>query len=1545
LYFGYAIGEIMICRLSVTSRLYSFLNGARRWLNIRALLLGMMVFSVGAAQAITLAVTNNADSGVGSLRAALITIQGDTPCANAPYIINFNIASAPYKITLSSALPAITCQTAINGYSQTGASPNTALANSSGSNAVILIELNGTGCTGCSYGLSFVGGAINSVISGLAITGFRNTGAVGINVGANAVQLNGNFFGLAANGLIDDWNKVSVYAGTGVQNLAIGSASAAGRNLFAGAILSTDAVWLQGANNTLIRDNRFGFAKNNSLFFGLGTRAIFVDGATNTSISVINRIDCAGIGKGIVVSPLSGANVENTGVKRCTIGIDLGNDGDTANVVNGARNHPIITGVLYTGVASTEITATFNAQASSSYYWDYYTTTTYDVTKQGEAGIGSDIVGTNASNLAVSSMIGTVSPVGTVKRTFSGAISNPSITATNQVGNVTSEYSPMFPTATVVTASNPQTLLPGNVGGFSDTIATFTNDSTSPTPWTISAINFVGPEATEYSSPANTCNNVAAGASCTVTIRYTPTVIGSYTANSMVITSNAPVPPVNLSATAAATSVLASPTSFAFGSVNYGQQSISQTFTLTNLSGVTATSANTSYAGIGDDFIVVSETCSLGTANGQMCNVVARFAPLTAPQVPKSATLQFFIGASSASISLSGTPTSPTGAYLASTSGSPTSITVFSNLRSVGTVNSTGFGIINLGLTAATISGVSGTAPFSGDVGTCGVTLAAGASCAPNAIFTPASVGSFTNTINVVSNAINSPLVINVNANSTATLMPTISLNASPTSVILTSGVSTVTVQINNPNTAPLTSPSFTVNLSTSGANVVVASAPNAANSCAGPLTFAPIANASLVTVSGMFLGGSATCTLTFDVIRNGTAGAGTVSVNNFFSTQVAGSIAASVTITATGGVAPVITSAPALPAGTVGSAYSTTLTATGTPTITWSLQSGSLPAGLGFSAAGVLSGIPTAAGTFGFTIQAANATAPNASQTVSITIAAAGTLPVITSPAPPSGFTNANYSFTPSATGTAPITWSIVGNLPPGLNIAPSTGAITGIPSAAGTFVFTLRATNTAGQANQATAITITVPIIPEINVAPASLSFGNQNIGTVSPAQTVTVSNRGNGDFNINSITGIGDFGFVSACPGTLAAGANCTISFTFSPLTAGALTGLTSVNTTALRGAGSINLDGIGISVPRPNIVITIPGSLSFGDQAVGTSSAAQIVFISNTGLATLELRSLAVNGTSGGTGFIQTTPPAADNPRNHPGCGGTLAPGASCALGLSFSPSATGNQSASLDITHNSTPTGAAGSSSIPMTGNGTPRREAIIRLSGAGSLNFADQVLGTTSAAQTLTVTNAGTINLNVGSISVTPTNANTVASEFQAQAASGCGTLTPNSNCSINVSFSPSGVIGSKAATINIASNAVNAATATINASGNAIPIPAPIVRLSATSIGFGNIIRGGAASSQRITITNIGGLPLNISGISSTSSDFRVTNSCTTPLMLNQSCTADITFSPLALGRRSGTLTITSNATPATNTVTLSGTGCRYLSPAAQRIIVSACG
>jgi hypothetical protein len=164
-------------------------------------------------------------------------------------------------------------------------------------------------------------------------------------------------------------------------------------------------------------------------------------------------------------------------------------------------------------------------------------------------------------------------------------------------------------------------------------------------------------------------------------------------------------------------------------------------------------------------------------------------------------------------------------------------------------------------------------------------------------------------------------------------------------------------------------------------------------------------------------------------------------------------------------GACPVIAISPAtLPGGTVGVAYSQTLTGSGgTAPYVFTVRSGTLPAGLTLTSAGVLSGTPTTAGSSTVTIRATDANGCFAERTFIIFINAAGCPAITLSPATlPTGFVGLPYNQTLTASGgTAPYVFTVsIGALPALLTLSP-TGILSGTPAAQGTSPVTIRATD----------------------------------------------------------------------------------------------------------------------------------------------------------------------------------------------------------------------------------------------------------------------------------------------------------------------------------------------------------------------------------------------------------------------------------------------------------------------------------------------------
>lgn len=148
-------------------------------------------------------------------------------------------------------------------------------------------------------------------------------------------------------------------------------------------------------------------------------------------------------------------------------------------------------------------------------------------------------------------------------------------------------------------------------------------------------------------------------------------------------------------------------------------------------------------------------------------------------------------------------------------------------------------------------------------------------------------------------------------------------------------------------------------------------------------------------------------------------------------------------------------------------------LLATGTTPLIWDISAGSLPAGVTLSSTGYLAGNPTASGAYSFTARATNGYGTN-TKALSGTVGSYVAPTVTTTSLGGVVSAGASYLQVLMTSGSIPVTWSIVsGALPDGLALT-SAGTISGTPTASGSYSFTVRATNSAGYADQAFAGTV---------------------------------------------------------------------------------------------------------------------------------------------------------------------------------------------------------------------------------------------------------------------------------------------------------------------------------------------------------------------------------------------------------------------------------------------------------------------------------------
>ena len=194
----------------------------------------------------------------------------------------------------------------------------------------------------------------------------------------------------------------------------------------------------------------------------------------------------------------------------------------------------------------------------------------------------------------------------------------------------------------------------------------------------------------------------------------------------------------------------------------------------------------------------------------------------------------------------------------------------------------------------------------------------------------------------------------------------------------------------------------------------------------------------------------------------------------------------------------------------------------------------------------------------------------------------------------------------------------------------------------------------------------------------------------------------------------------------------------------------------------------------------------------------------------------------------------------------------------------------------------------------------------------GALSFGSVVTGTTSAAQTVTVSNPTGSAAAVSSIAATGDFSQTNT----------CGSsIAANGSCTVSVKFAPTAT-GARTGTLTVNAGGV---TNTVSLTGTGTA-PGPVLNAAPASLSFAGTDVGSSSAAQAVTVTNSGTAAATVSGVTATG-DFSQTNNCSS-VATGSSCTVNVTFKPTASGTRTGTLTVTSNANNSPATVSLTGSG-----------------
>ncbi len=431
----------------------------------------------------------------------------------------------------------------------------------------------------------------------------------------------------------------------------------------------------------------------------------------------------------------------------------------------------------------------------------------------------------------------------------------------------------------------------------------------------------------------------------------------------------------------------------------------------------------------------------------------------------------------------------------------------------------------------------------------------------------------------------------------------------------------------------------------------------------------------------------------------------------------------------------------------------------------------------------------------------------------------------------------------------------------------------------------------------------------ISAVSTAPSSHLFGNQTVGIASATQTFTIANSGGGALGNLSITPGGSDGAQyiitnNTCPATLPASTSCAVGVAFKPKTVGAHNSAT-LDIASDDPAGTVHLalSGTGIAP----VVSPSPTSVDFGNKRVGTTSAAQTFTITNTGNGPLTITSAAVAGSD-----------AAQYMASNNGCVTTLAVNDSCSVDISFRPTSAGTHDATLDIVSNDP----NGTLHLPLTGVGI---QSVLSPSMTAH-DFGSRRIGTTSAAQRLTITNSGNDTLGIAQVALSGGDAgqyvmsNDTCSSTQ---------IVARAKCTMDVAFKPTSLGPHPAASLDIPNDS-GSGVAHVTFTGTGTQ---PALSTSVTALAFGGQRVGTTSASQRITVTNTGAGALDVSAVSLLGSDaadyMLAADYCSGRAVApGLSCTIDVVFVPGGTGAHAATLAIRSDAPTSPDQVSVSGSG-----------------
>ncbi|MFC8448914.1 discoidin domain-containing protein [Kitasatospora sp. NPDC057223] len=467
-------------------------------------------------------------------------------------------------------------------------------------------------------------------------------------------------------------------------------------------------------------------------------------------------------------------------------------------------------------------------------------------------------------------------------------------------------------------------------------------------------------------------------------------------------------------------------------------------------------------------------------------------------------------------------------------------------------------------------------------------------------------------------------------------------------------------------------------------------------------------------------------------------------------------------------------------------------------------------------------------------------------------------------------------------------------------------------------------------------------------VTAFPSTVTFQNAAVGSATPVQKVTVYNTGRSAATLGGISATGGF-TVTPDPakpcGTSLNGANptdpgmwCQVDVSYTAPASGITTGTLTIPNGQSGGPVTVQLVGTdgGTVVRTP--VSASPGSLAFGNVAVGSTTAARTVTVSNPGPGAASLTSITVSGP-----YAQTST-----------CGATLASGASCTVAVTFTPTTGGAASGTLAIANSTTatPVGTTLSGTGVSATTNLAAGATITASSANGGFPASNTNDGNTASywesagnafpqwlqADLGSAQQVGSLTLDLPPATAWETRTETFSvlgstdgSTWTTLKASAGYVFNPATGNTVTVALPTSTV---RYLRVNVTGNTswpaaqfsellVYSGGGTTGGGGTT----APVLAAAPASLSFAGQNVGTSSAAKTTTVTNTGTATATLGAVTATG-DFTATSTCGATLAAGASCTVGVTFRPTAAGSRTGGVSIASNDAASPLTVALSGTG-----------------